>query len=314
MYSMDSDQEIISTHNLNKKFGGIVVAKNVNFSVNKGELRCLIGPNGAGKSTLFSLLCGIEKADSGQITILNKNVTKLKSFQRIKLGLGLKFQTNRAFQNLSIRDNLSISNNKINISNNEIAEERYKLALSEFKLESEGAKLAGELPHNMLQWLEITMILASFPKIVLLDEPTAGMSVEETLFTGSVLKRLNATGLTIIVVEHDIQFVKDVANKITVLHEGEIFSEGTAEEVSNSEEVKKGIFPVKPLKPTGAGDAFMGSLIGALLKNYDLQKAIEIGSAAAAIVVTKVGCAPAMPDLDEVLNFMKSNNINKGDK
>ena len=82
----------------------------------------------------------------------------------------------------------------------------------------------------------------------------------------------------------------------------------------NSEEVKKGIFPVKPLKPTGAGDAFMGSLIGALLKNYDLQKAIEIGSAAAAIVVTKVGCAPAMPDLDAVLNFMKSNNINKGDK
>ena len=236
MSSMDSDQEIISTHNLNKKFGGIVVAKNVNFSVNKGELRCLIGPNGAGKSTLFSLLCGIEKADSGQITILNKNVTKLKSFQRIKLGLGLKFQTNRAFQNLSIRDNLSISNNKINIRNN--AEERYQLALTEFGLKSEENKQAGELPHNMLQWLEITMILASFPKIVLLDEPTAGMSVEETLFTGSVLKRLNATGLTIIVIEHDIQFVKDVANKITVLHEGEIFSEGTAEEVSNSEEVK----------------------------------------------------------------------------
>ena len=79
---------------------------------------------------------------------------------------------------------------------------------------------------------------------------------------------------------------------------------------ANNEEIKKGIFTVKPLKPTGAGDAFMGSLIGALLKNYDLQKAIEIGSAAAAIVVTKVGCAPAMPDLDEVLDFMKSNNIN----
>tara|TARA_Y100001936_G_scaffold52837_1_gene51369 strand:- start:349 stop:1338 length:990 start_codon:yes stop_codon:yes gene_type:complete len=82
---------------------------------------------------------------------------------------------------------------------------------------------------------------------------------------------------------------------------------------ANNEELEKGIFPVKPLKPTGAGDAFMGSLIGALLKNYDIQKSIEIGSAAAAIVVTKVGCAPAMPDLDEVLDFMKSNNINKGD-
>jgi len=83
---------------------------------------------------------------------------------------------------------------------------------------------------------------------------------------------------------------------------------------ANNEEIPMGIFPVKPLKPTGAGDAFMGSLIGALLKNYDLQKAIEIGSAAAAIVVTKVGCAPAMPDLDEVLDFMKNNNINKGEK
>ena len=83
---------------------------------------------------------------------------------------------------------------------------------------------------------------------------------------------------------------------------------------ANNEEIQRGIFPVKPLKPTGAGDAFMGSLIGALLKNYDLQKAIEIGSAAAAIVVTKIGCAPAMPDLDEVLNFMKNNNINKGER
>jgi len=82
---------------------------------------------------------------------------------------------------------------------------------------------------------------------------------------------------------------------------------------ANNKEIIRGIFPVKPLKPTGAGDAFMGSLIGALLKNYDLQRAIEIGSAAAAIVVTKVGCAPAMPDLDEVLDFMKNNNINKGD-
>lgn len=83
---------------------------------------------------------------------------------------------------------------------------------------------------------------------------------------------------------------------------------------ANNEEIQRGIFPVKPLKPTGAGDAFMGSFIGAILKNYDLQKAIEIGSAAAAIVVTKVGCAPAMPDLDEVLDFMKNNNINKGER
>ena len=107
----------------------------------------------------------------------------------------------------------------------------------------------------------------------------------------------------------------DYAKKLSTKCDLVIYKMGEKGSITfaNKEEIRRGIFPVKPLKPTGAGDAFMGSLIGALLKNYDLQRAIEICSAAAAIVVTKVGCAPAMPDLDEVLDFMKINNINKGD-
>ena len=107
----------------------------------------------------------------------------------------------------------------------------------------------------------------------------------------------------------------DYAKKLSTKCDLVIYKRGEKGSITfaNNEEIRRGIFPVKPLKPTGAGDAFMGSLIGALLKNYDLQRAIEISSAAAAIVVTKVGCAPAMPDLDEVLDFMKINNINKGD-
>lgn len=109
-----------------------------------------------------------------------------------------------------------------------------------------------------------------------------------------------------------LNYAKNISNNCDLV----IYKMGEKGSITfaNNKEIQRGIFPVKPLKPTGAGDAFMGSLIGALLKNYDLQKAIEIGSAAAAIVVTKVGCAPAMPDLDEVLDFMKNNNINKGEK
>ena len=109
-----------------------------------------------------------------------------------------------------------------------------------------------------------------------------------------------------------LNFAKNLSSScdLVIYKKGEMGSITFAED----KEIKKGIFPVKPLKPTGAGDAFMGAIIGALLKNYDIENSIEIGSAAAAIVVTKVGCAPAMPDLDEILDFMKNNNINEGEK
>ena len=229
---------VIETRSLSKRFGGVVAADDVNFKVLSGEIRCMIGPNGAGKSTLFAMLCGIQSANSGQIFIFGKDVTRMQAFQRVKLGVGLTFQTNRAFHHLSVRDNLAIPRASASLENQEAGQERLEFALDAFGLDPNDDTKAAELPHNKLQWLEIAMVLSGFPSLVLLDEPTAGMAEEETQQTAKVLKHLNASGLTIVVVEHDMAFVKDVAQSVTVLHQGQIFAEGSVAEITAHEDVR----------------------------------------------------------------------------
>ncbi|QMU60693.1 MAG: ATP-binding cassette domain-containing protein [Gammaproteobacteria bacterium] len=231
----------LETRNVNKRFGGVVAANNVDLKVEPGELRCIIGPNGAGKSTLFSLLCGIQRADSGEIYINGHDVTRMQPYRRVRHGIGLTFQTNRAYQELSVKHNLMVPNPSLAVSkkSHQQGQERLVLALEEFGLDPNDDTLASEIPHHTLQWLEISMMLAGFPNLVLIDEPTAGMSREETDRTSMVLKKLNGNGLTIIVVEHDMHFVKSIAKKVTVLHQGRIFTEGNLDEVIANEEVKK---------------------------------------------------------------------------
>ncbi len=231
----------LETRNVNKRFGGVVAANNIDLKIEPGELRCIIGPNGAGKSTLFSLLCGIQRADSGEIYIGGHNVTHMQPYKRVRHGIGLTFQTNRAYQELSVKHNLMVPNPSLAVSKeaHQQGQERLMLALEEFGLDLNDDTLASEIPHHTLQWLEISMVLAGFPDLVLIDEPTAGMSREETDRTVTVLKKLNDSGLTIIVVEHDMHFVKSIAKKVTVLHQGRIFIEGNLDEVVTNEEVKK---------------------------------------------------------------------------
>lgn len=231
----------LETRNVNKRFGGVVAANNVNLKVEPGELRCIIGPNGAGKSTLFSLLCGIQRADSGEIYINGHDVTRMQPYKRVRHGIGLTFQTNRAYQELSVKHNLMVPNPLLAVSKaaHQQGQERLMLALEEFGLDLNDDTLASEIPHHTLQWLEISMVLAGFPNLVLIDEPTAGMSRDETDRTATVLKKLNENGLTIIAVEHDMHFVKSIAKKVTVLHQGRIFTEGNLDEVIANEEVKK---------------------------------------------------------------------------
>ncbi len=229
----------LEARRVSKRFGGVVAASDVNLQVNTGELRCIIGPNGAGKSTLFALLCGIERADSGEILIHGHDVTRMHQFQRVRLGVGLTFQTNRAFQQLSVRRNLSIPSAHLGVGDSTRGRERLAMALQGFGLDPDDAMPAGELPHHKLQWLEISMVLGGYPETILIDEPTAGMSRDETDRTAEVLRQLNETGLTIVVVEHDIHFVKSVAQKVTVLHQGRIFMEGNVSEVTANEDVKK---------------------------------------------------------------------------
>jgi branched-chain amino acid transport system ATP-binding protein len=229
----------IETQSLNKRFGGVVAAESVNFKVTSGEFRCMIGPNGAGKSTLFAMLCGIESADSGRIFIMGRDVTGMQAFQRVRLGVGLTFQTNRAYHELSVRNNLMIPQASANLENEESGRECLRFALDAFELDPNDETKASELSHNQLQWLEIAMVLVGYPSLILLDEPTAGMSPEETLQTATVLKHLNSTGLTTVVVEHDMAFVKEVAQTVSVLHQGQIFAEGSVADITAHEDVRR---------------------------------------------------------------------------
>ncbi len=230
---------IVRTSALEKRFGGIVATQNVDLDIPEGELRCIIGPNGAGKSTLFALLCGIHAPDSGYIFLKDRDVTALPSFRRVRLGLGLTFQTNRAFHDLTIKQNLEAPFRLPQGGRSSTAEKRYQYALSTFGLDMTSDAPARELPHHRLQWLEIAMVLAGGPDVLLLDEPTAGLSPEETLQTARVLRHLNDDGLTIIVVEHDIAFVREVAERVTVLHQGAIFAEGTVADITAHDDVRR---------------------------------------------------------------------------
>lgn len=233
------NEAILRTERLAKRFDGVVATSDVSISVSRGELRCIIGPNGAGKSTLFSLLCGIYQPDAGGVFLKGENITRLPAFRRVRRGIGLTFQTNRAFHRLSVRQNLSAVLQIARADRPTDAERRYRFALERFALDPDSEMPAKELPHHKLQWLEIAMVLAAGPDIVLLDEPTAGMSTGETLQTGAVLKHLNASGLTIVVVEHDVAFVRDVAQRVTVMHQGRVFAEGTVHEITEHADVRR---------------------------------------------------------------------------
>ncbi|MEK0085785.1 ABC transporter ATP-binding protein [Benzoatithermus flavus] len=230
---------ILATRSLAKRFGGVVATDRVDLAVAEGELRCIIGPNGAGKSTLFALLCGIYRPDAGTIRLKGKDVTTLPAFRRVRLGLGLTFQTNRAYHDLSVRQNLETPLRIARADAPKDAEERFRYALELFGLDPGSELPARELPHHRLQWLEIAMVLAAGPDILLLDEPTAGMSPEETMQTARVLQHLNRAGLTIVVVEHDIAFVREVAQSVTVLHQGRVFAEGSVADITAHEDVRK---------------------------------------------------------------------------
>lgn len=226
---------LLEARDLSKSFGGLFATRGVNLAIDPGEVRCLIGPNGAGKSTLFKLIIGTYQPNSGQVLFDGQDITPLKSHRRINQGLSIKFQVPGIFVDLSVEHNLRIALQR-RVAPIEIDGETDKL-LAFLDLGGSRQLAAGNLSHGQQQWLEIGMAIALKPKLLLLDEPTAGMSPEETFKTGELVKRLNAEGMTIVVIEHDMTFVRQIAQKVTVLHFGQVFLEGTLEEVVNNEEV-----------------------------------------------------------------------------
>ena len=215
---------ILKTQSVTKKFGGFTAVEKVSLSVNQGEVRFIIGPNGAGKSTFFKLIIGYHNPDEGSILYKDKNIEKLKLHERINLGMGVKFQAPSIFSELTVLQNLSLANNQKNALNlNDL--------LNDFSLEKEKNNLAGDLSHGKKQWLDIALSTISKPDLVFLDEPTAGLSVDETRVTGEIVKNLNKQGITFVVVGHDMDFVKQTATKVSVLHLGKMFIEGSVDKV-----------------------------------------------------------------------------------
>ncbi|MFC3073374.1 ABC transporter ATP-binding protein [Shinella pollutisoli] len=226
---------LLQTQNLNKHFGGLHVTADVSFSLEPGRIHCLIGPNGAGKSTFFRLLLGEHQPSSGTILFDGQDITRLKPFQRINCGMSVKFQVPGIFGALSARQNLQIAlQHRLGPGD---AEEEVERLLSFLQLEDVADQQAGNLSHGLKQWLEIGMAISLKPKLLLLDEPTAGMSPEETFMTGEIVRQLNAEGMTVLAVEHDMAFVRQVADRVSVLHFGRIFAEGTIDEIVADERV-----------------------------------------------------------------------------
>jgi branched-chain amino acid transport system ATP-binding protein len=221
--------EILKTTSLSKSFGGLAAVSEVDISVAEGEIHCLIGPNGAGKSTLFKLIIGTYPPTAGRIAFRGEDVTQRRPYQRVKRGMSIKMQTPSIFKELPVRQNIHIALQH-HVAKSELAREEERL-LSLLELSDDATKSAGALSHGQQQWLEIGMALALKPALMLMDEPTAGMSTEETFRTGELIKQLNAGGMTILVVEHDMTFVRQIAQHVTVMHFGKVFARGTIGEI-----------------------------------------------------------------------------------
>jgi branched-chain amino acid transport system ATP-binding protein len=232
-----TDSVVLRTKDLTKSFGGIRAVDHLNLTIARSELRCLIGPNGAGKSTLFGLLSGLHRPDAGNIVFKGEDITKLPPFQRVRKGLCQKFQTTRIYRALTVAQNLVIAGGSLR--SRDKGNGRLSWALKTLGLDSLGGVAAGELSHSHQQWLEICLALATNPDLLLLDEPTAGMTPEETELTAQFVVDLNRHGLTVLVVEHDMAFVRYIAQSVTVLHYGRVFTEGNLDEIESNQEVRR---------------------------------------------------------------------------
>ncbi len=221
---------LLSTDDASKSFGGLAAVSQVSLDVAPGEIHCLIGPNGAGKSTLFRLIVGSFPPTAGRIRFDGADVTAERPYQRVKRGMSIKMQTPSVFKELPVRQNMHIALQHVSPRHQLRAEEERLLAL--LNLSADAGKLAGRLSHGQQQWLEIGMALALKPKLLLLDEPTAGMSPEETSRTGELLLRLNREGMTMLVVEHDMAFVRQIAKIVTVLDFGKVFARGSIDAIT----------------------------------------------------------------------------------
>ena len=234
---------ILTVEDLTVSFDGFKAVDGLNLYIDKDELRVVIGPNGAGKTTVLDLICGKTKATAGSIQFRGKELTKLAEHEIVRAGVGRKFQTPSIYENLTVFQNLEISFPRgrgvfgcLTFRRTPDVIERVQQIAEEIRLQDHLEMDAALLSHGQKQWLEIGMLLMQDPELLMLDEPVAGMSVKEREQTAELLNRI-CKGRSVIVIEHDMEFVKSIAHKVTVLHQGKILAEGSMESVQNNEKV-----------------------------------------------------------------------------
>jgi ABC-type uncharacterized transport system ATPase subunit len=220
---------------VSKRFGGLRAVSDLDLAVGRGELRCLIGPNGAGKSTVFKLIVGFERPTTGSITFDGEGIDRWPTWKRARQGLSIKMQIPGVYPELTVEDNMRVAAQH-HVRGQQMEEAIARL-LARVGLNGTGHMLTKNLSHGEQQWLEIGMALSVNPKLLLLDEPTAGMGPGETEATGRLIESLNADGVTILVIEHDMAFVRQIARTVTVLHLGRIFAEGTIADIEANQDV-----------------------------------------------------------------------------
>jgi branched-chain amino acid transport system ATP-binding protein len=219
---------LLQTVDLGMHFGGVMAVRNVNFALAEGELRCLIGPNGAGKSTFFKMLTGQLKPTRGHVLFRGHDISRATDHHIARLGIGIKCQVPSVFDGLSVRENLWLAASRIRSGKRVMCwvdETLERIALTDV-----ADSLAGQLPHGQRQWVELGLVLSTDPELVLLDEPTAGMTHEEVERTAKLIREINQTK-ALIVVEHDMQFIRMIANKVTVFSQGTILMEDGVENI-----------------------------------------------------------------------------------
>ena len=240
---------LIECHEVTRRLGGLIAVDNVDMTVEAGETRAIIGPNGAGKTTLFNLLTGVLTASEGQVIFEGRNITSLPVHDIIQRGISRTFQLTHLFPELSVLENVRIAAQARNnrrwyfLGGSQIINDSKAVALEAIKKLGLGDRAtiqAGMLSHGDQRLLEIAMALSQHPKLLLLDEPTQGLSIEETERAINILKDLlNSTDLTVILVEHDMEVVFRLAEKITVLHRGRVIADGSPDTVKADDSVQE---------------------------------------------------------------------------
>ena len=226
---------LLRTTNLSMHFGGVKALNDIDFSLAEGELRCLIGPNGAGKSTFFKCLTGQLTPTTGEIRMADQSLDGLNTSAISRCGVGIKTQVPNVFDGLSVFENVWVavrSTTDKRQRNTIVSEILEKIGISGL-----ADKMVGQIAHGQRQFVELAMVIAEDPKLILLDEPAAGLSADESKRLAAIIKDLNRDH-ALIVVEHDMQFIRMIGQKVTVFHQGQILIEDDTEAILRNQKVR----------------------------------------------------------------------------